>query len=202
MKIWMRKLVCLLLVALMMVSALPLAMADTAAAFVVDGVLDDLYLSDAKTPMSDENDYHFSSLNAYKKANGAQYQDNETCAMVYTAYDDNYVYFYVKVWDDELVAYDTAVHPDSSFADSLEIWFDPDPYTATHGEFFNNTMDANQGDIQLRFIPNGMMFHDYHNKVKPGYGNTIFGSWIADASNFKAFTFSDELRVIKKCGRQ
>jgi hypothetical protein len=132
-----------LLGALLVLSVLmtSFAMVGTASAavekeFVVDGNLDIWYLTTEEAEAVNKDDgnyYYFPELQAYYKMGGvAVYMDYETAAQVYTAYDDEYVYMYVKVWDDEIIPYDEATMSDSAHADSLEIWFDPDPESQTH----------------------------------------------------------------------
>jgi hypothetical protein len=197
----------LLVLSVMMTS---IAMVGTASAevekkFVVDGNFDIWYLSDEETPIDDGAYYHFPALNAYWKTGGVSpYFSYETHAEVYSAYDDEYVYFYIKVWDDELIPYDESM-PDSSHSDSIEIWFDPDPMSQTkHPDgtdktadeikdgFNNNTPDPTQGDIQVRYNALSGVRDDYHPTIKPGYGGVTFGDWVNNPNNFCGFTFKDE----------
>ena len=167
--------------------------------FVVDGVLDPWYLTVDKTDPDDMNTYHFDAFDCFVKGGAgtgsAPYDEYyvETAAEIYTAYDDNYVYFYVKVWDDELRFWngfepeDYDIETDSSTGDSIEIWFDPDPNSVTkynvsdptadpteNGKkfyFCNNTKDSRQGDVQMRLQalphPNtGNYFvNDFHDRI-------------------------------------
>ena len=167
--------------------------------FVIDGVLDPWYLTNDNTPADDLNTYHFEWFDPYVKGGAgtgsAPYDEIETAAEVFTAYDDNYVYFYVKVWDDELrfwndfqpENYDI---PDSSAGDSIEVWFDPDP--ASHVDipvdpngngsehfFTTSCRDPKQGDVQMRmqalYHPNTGKYYvnDFHAKYTNEAGEKV-----------------------------
>ena len=197
--------------------------------FVVDGNLDIWYLNENDaTADGDGNYYQYVALSPTEKSDGVSYySDPVTFAQAWTAWDDNYVYIYMKVWDDELVAWD----PDgkhaggnSSAADSLEIWFDPDPNSQTHtytydadgkiiaetpkakedikDNFCNQTSDEAQGDVQVRLLAANMQRHDYHNKVKPNYGGVTFGEWVANPQNFCTFTFENEPITVEETGTE
>ena len=166
--------------------------------FVIDGVLDPWYLTNETTPADDINTYHMQWFDPYVKGGAgtgsAPFEEYETKAEAWTAYDDNYVYFYIKVWDDEL-RYWNAFEPDdyemttdSSTGDSIDIWFDPDPDSVNkcnfndptadpteNGKkfyFCNNTRDARQGDVQCRVQgalnpdDNTVRIDDYHDYTK------------------------------------
>ncbi len=145
----MKKLICVLLIATCLASAfvMPTTAASSAVIsipasqmekkFVVDGNLDIWYIhATDETEAGDGNYYHYVALNPTEKSDGTSYySEPDTTAQVWTAWDDTYVYIYVKVWDDNVVPFDkTGVHAglDSSAADSVEIWFDPDPNSQTH----------------------------------------------------------------------
>ncbi len=175
--------------------------------FVVDGNLDVWYLS---TRPGITDTWYWQALNAYPRPSGSgSYSDFVTQAKVWTAYDADYIYVYVKVWDDELVPYDRDdqdhywMDRDSSAGDSLEIWLDPDPNSQTaesrpdYSEdtvdgFYNQTKSEYQGDIQLRMQGANFVVDDFHNKVKPGYGGVTFSEWVQDPANFCPFTFDNE----------
>ncbi len=155
--------------------------------FVIDGNLDIWYITDLDQYADDDNNtYDFYELDPYGKdpdnGNGVNFYDSpETSAAVYLAYDDTYVYVYVKVWDDQILSYDlveeigsgydVTMALNASFCDSIEIWFDPDPNSQTHfadgserpakgsgldgaivDGFYANTPDPEQGDIQMRYL--------------------------------------------------
>ena len=213
--------------------------------FVIDGNLDIWYItgSDQYDP-NDYNFYDFYELDPYGKdpnnSNGVSFYDSpETSASVYLGYDDTYVYVYVKVWDDEIVSYDlkeeigsgydTTMGLHTGYADSIEIWFDPDPNSQTHfadgtprpakgsvdedgnpvpgailDGFAANTPDPEQGDIQLRYMAAESKlvtrYNDFYNFVKPGYEGMYFEVYINDVTNICPFTFKDEPRVNEYTG--
>lgn len=219
--------------------------------FVVDGNLDVWYITalDQYDP-KDFNIYDFYELDSYGRdpdnANGVNfYTSPEISASVYLGYDDTYVYIYVKVWDDEIVSYDlkeeigsgyditmgTENVSHTGYADSIEIWFDPDPNSQTHfadgtprpekgsvdenGDpvpgaildgFAANTPDPEQGDVQLRYMAAetkfATRFNDYYNFVKPGYEGVYFEVYINDVENICPFTFKDEPRVSEYTDRK
>ncbi len=205
----MKKLISLFLVICLMLSVLAVtAVAETPIKeFVIDGELDVWYLTEETTPQEDINTYHIKGFDPYVKGvagtGSAPFEDPETMVEAYTAYDDNYVYFYVKVWDDELRFWnafepdDYAMTTDSSTGDSIEFWFDPDPDSVNkfnfndptadpteNGKKFyicNNTRDARQGDVQCRVqgvlnpSDNNVKVDDYHDyvDVKDENGNNV-----------------------------
>ena len=217
--------------------------------FVVDGNLDIWYMNnDDAVADGDANYYHYIALSPYAKSDGTSYySEPQTAAQVWTAWDDQYVYIYVKVWDDDVVAYDkNGIHAgrNSSACDSIEIWFDPDPNSQTHtfeydengnvvkeiprppkgtinkndymleseykqavedsGEiedlFCNQTNDADQGDVQVRWMAKEDSLTDYHNIVNPNYGGVKFADWVKKPENFCTFTFQDEPIVVDETG--
>ncbi len=213
--------------------------------FVIDGNLDVWYITDLdQYDSKDFNIYDFYELDSYGRdpdnANGVNfYNSPKTSASAYLGYDDKYVYVYVKVWDDQLVSYDlkeeigsgydTTMGLHTGYADSIEIWFDPDPNSQTHfadgtprpakgsvdengnpvpgailDGFAANTPDPEQGDVQLRYMAAETLlthrFNDYFNVVKPGYDDLYFGVYINDVENICPFTFKDEPRVNEYTG--
>ncbi len=190
--------------------------------FVVDGNLDIWYIHEGDaTASNDGNYYQYVELSAVEKIDGVTfYSEPVTFSQVWTAWDDNYVYIYVKVWDEKLIDFDPGKHPNSSAADSIEIWFDPDPNSQTYnftldgagniiGEtqksnptdgFYNQTNDPAQGDVQVRLIAYDMERHDYHNIVKPNYGGKTFGEWVNDPANFCTFTFENDPITVDMTG--
>ena len=191
--------------------------------FVVDGNLDIWYLSDGdEQGEEDYNTYHYTTLDPYIKMNSAGngvnfYPEYETAAQVWTAWDDDYIYIYAKVWDDEIVNWDPeGVHSfttDSAYVDSVELWVDPDPNSQTHTYIYDangkimeelpkasadikdgwwaQTEDPAQGDFQVRWLPGTKEVHGYHPVEKPGYGMN-FRDWVNNPENFCYFTFEDE----------
>ena len=87
------------------------AVADVEKKFVVDGNLDVWDMSAEETPEDDLNYYHFTSLDPYNKdpdnGHGVSFFDGaETAAEVYMAYDNDYVYVFVKCWDDDIARHE------------------------------------------------------------------------------------------------
>lgn len=213
----MKKLIGILLAVSVILSTMAISFfavsAETEEGFVVDGNLDIWYLTrddeDWLMDRDDYSNYHYYYLDAISKMDGVSPVDMEdvsTFGEFYTAYDDTYVYVYVKVWDDNLIDWDPALVDqgyNSSAADSIEIWFDPDRNSQTHyadgtpkerptDGWYNQTGDETQGDIQVRLIGYDMERHDYHNKVKPGYNGIIFSEWVNNPENFCGFYFDNE----------
>lgn len=169
--------------------------------FVIDGKLDEWYLTEDEAREyypDDLNTYHITWFDPYVKGGAgtgsAPFDEPVTKAELFTAYDDTYVYFYIKVWDDELRFWndfepdDYVMTTDSSTGDSIDIWFDPDPDSVNkfnfndptmdptdNGKkfyFCNNTRDARQGDVQCRVqgalnpADNTVKIDDYHDYTK------------------------------------
>ncbi|MBR6547997.1 MAG: hypothetical protein IKT68_00495, partial [Clostridia bacterium] len=182
--------------------------------FVVDGNLDIWYIHEGDQVAADDGNYYqYVELSAVEKTDGVTfYSEPATFSQVWTAWDNDYVYIYVKVWDDKLVDYDPSKHANSSGADSVEIWFDPDPNSQTYnfttdangkiiGEtkkanptdgFYNQTGDTAQGDVQVRLIAYDMERHDYYDKVNPGYNGVNFAQWVWNKDNFCTFTLEND----------
>ncbi len=221
----MKKLVSMLLALAVLCSAFALFTVSGSAAieqkFIVDGNLDIWYISSDEYPANDPdhpNYYHYTTLECKMKDGVGYYDAPVTAGQVWTAWDDDYVYIYAKVWDEELVKYDDTdktAFPHSGFADSVEIWFDPDPNSQTHtftydadgniiaetpkaeadilSGWYNNTSDPAQGDTQLRIIPaNGFLRHDHHDVIMPGYNGVGFKEYVNNSENVCAFSFSNE----------
>ncbi len=199
----MKKLISLLLVIGVLLSVVAVtAVAETTPVkeFVIDGELDEWYLTETETKElypDDINTYHITWFDPYVKGGAgtgsAPFDEPVTKAEMFTAYDDNYVYFYIKVWDDELRFWndfepdDYEMTTDSSTGDSIDIWFDPDPDSVNkynyndptadpteNGKkfyFCNNTKDERQGDVQCRVqgvlnpVDNTVKIDDYHDYV-------------------------------------
>ena len=197
--------------------------------FVVDGNLDIWYLNDGDaTAEGDGNYYQYVALNPIEKADGVSYySDPVTFAQGWTAWDDEYIYVYVKVWDDHWIAYDpSGAHAgmDSSAADCVGIFFDPDPNSQTHtyvydangkiieevpkakedikDNFFNQTGDPAQGDVQFRWRPLEDQIDDYHNVVKAGYNGVTFANYITSTENLVTFTFENDPIVVEETGTE
>ena len=132
----MKKQISLLLALEMLCSGLAMfaitGSADIEQKFIVDGNLDVWYISNHEYPANDPdhpNYYHYDVLECKIKDGVGYYDAPVTAGQVWTAWDDDYVYIYAKVWDEELVAYDgndKISFPHSGFADSVEVWFDPE----------------------------------------------------------------------------
>ncbi len=197
--------------------------------FVVDGNLDIWYLNaEDETADGDGNYYQYVALSPIEKADGVSYySDPVTFAQAWTAWDDDYIYVYVKVWDDHWIAFDpNGAHAglDSSAADCVGIFFDPDPNSQTHtyiydangkiieevqkapedikDNFFNQTNDIAQGDVQFRWRPLEDQIDDYHNVVKPNYGGKTFAEYITDTANLVTFTFENDPVIVEETGTE
>ncbi len=193
--------------------------------FVVDGNLDIWYLSEEDDYANgDSNYYQYVALSPTEKSDGVTYYgDPVTFAQAWTAWDDDYVYIYLKVWDNELAQYSPKLHEDSSYADSLEIWFDPDPDSRTHDYIYDENgniidhilkedgvtdvylpndpyQDAAQGDVHLRVLAYDMERTFYEDIVKPNYGDVTFGQWVNDPQNVCTFTFQGQPMEIEETG--
>ena len=196
--------------------------------FVVDGNLDVWYLNEGDEVAEDDGNYYqYVAFSPIEKSDGVSYfADPETFAQGWTAWDDEYVYVYVKVWDDDLIAFDPGgAHAglDSSAADSVGIFFDPDPNSQTHtfvydtdkhsgkiideikkdaplDNFFAQTSDPEQGDTQFRWRPLEDQIDDYHNVVKPGYKGVSFRDYITNTDNLVTFTFENDTALVEETG--
>ncbi len=212
----MKKAISFALVLAMLVSVFAISFATTVNAaekeFVIDGNLDVWYLSNEETLVDDLNYYHFDTLEAYNldptNGHGIYFFDGaQTAAEVYMAYDDTYVYVYVKCWDDDI-----AINPEdtsgSSSSDSLEIWFDPDPNSQTTnpdgtpknpdeiGDWPTNTCDPLQGDARLRMRAADFKVSDIHPCVKPNYNGVVTTDYFNSPENLMPFYFSNEPREV------
>ncbi len=205
----MKKLFALALALIMALAIVPVAtMAEEetgpAQEFVIDGNLDVWYMEENEADLTDLTMYAIEPFDVFSKVGGnGPYMEYETYAKVWTAYDDNYVYFYVKCWDDTLRPYIPGEHADSSYGDSIEVWFDPDPNSqstypdgtprevVTDG-WYNQTSDPTQGDVQFRVGGHGFLINDYHNVKKLGYGDTLFGEYITNRANLMPFYFDND----------
>ncbi len=216
----MKKIVSFSLVLAVLLSAFALsvvttASAETAKEFVIDGNLDVWYLNSEEGPTEDLNYYHYTSLDAYNKdpenGHGVYFFDGaETAAEVYMAYDDNYVYVYVKCWDDDIARHEEDVNDVSEKSDSIEVWFDPDPNSQTtnpdgteqekiNGEFpsFPDcTADPEQGDVRFRMRASDLFVGDMHNVIKPPYGGISYHLYFREPENLRGFYFENEPREV------
>lgn len=197
----MKKLIGILLVVSILFSTFVFGTTAEEKEFVIDGKLDLWYLSDGENPPGDYHYYHMSYLDAISKKDGiSPYDDPVTTGQVWTAYDNDYVYVYVKIWDDEFIDYDPkGIHEgqNGSIADSIEIWFDPDPNSQTKQEevkdgWWQQTGSPNQGDIQMRLHAFDFEIEDYHDIVKPGYNGVKFSDYVKDKANVYPFYFENE----------
>ncbi len=179
--------------------------------FVIDGNLDVWYLTYDETSFEDNNTYHFFDLNCYNKdpQNGHGrylFDDPHIAAEVYMAYDDTYIYVYVKCWDNDI-----AIHPEdegvTQQSDSIEVWVDPDPNSQTtkpdgspqekneNGDypgFPANTCDPEQGDVRFRMRAADFAVGDMHNCVKHNYGDVPVPEWYRNPENLRGFYFENE----------
>ncbi len=209
----MKKVFSLALMIAIVFSALacfPTASAQVEKEFVIDGNLDVWYLNNDETPVDDMNYYHIFYLDAYNldpyNGHGIYFFDGaQTAAEMYTAFDDNYVYVYVKCWDDDI-----AVNPNdsggSSISDSLEIWFDCDPNSQTHNpdgtvkdeplDWPSNTGDPEQSDIRLRLRAADFKVSDVPGVVKPNYNGVNAPDYFNDPANLMPFYFENEPREV------
>ncbi len=211
----MKKTIILSLVVAVLLSVfsvyIPTVSAATEKQFVVDGNLDVWYLSNDENPSNDFNYYHYLSMDAYNKdpdnGHGVNFFDGaETAAEVYMAYDDTYVYVYVKCWDDDIARHPEDVNDVSERSDSIEIWFDPDPYSQVrnpdgseqekiNGEFPSFAQccaDPEQGDIHLRMRASDFAVGDMHNSAKPPYGGESYHLFFQRTENLRGFYFANE----------
>ena len=205
-------LVLVMLVSVFAVSLVTTASAETAKEFVIDGNLDIWYLSEDETPDDDLNYYHISAMDAYNldplNGHGIYFFDGaETAAEAYMAYDDTYIYIYIKCWDDNL-AINPTDEKGSSVSDSLEVWFDSDPNSQTkHPDGTNktedeikdwpgNTGDAAQSDIRFRLRAADFKVSDVPGVVKPNYNGVNAPDYYNDRANLMPFYFENEPREV------
>ncbi len=192
------------------------ATADVEKKFVVDGNLDVWYMSAEETPDEDLNYYHFTSLDPYNKdpdnGHGVAFFDGaETAAEVYMAYDDEYVYIYVKCWDDDIARHSVDTADVSEKSDSIEVWFDPDPNSQTTNpdgseqekmpgggfpNFSDCTADPEQGDVRFRMRASDLEVGDMHNCVKPPYNGESYHLFFKRTENVQGFYFENEPREV------
>ena len=214
----MKKVLSFALVLAVLLSAFTLSFATSVSAeevakeFVIDGNLDVWYLSEEETPSDDYNFYHASTLEAYNKdpsnGNGMYFFDGaETSAEVFMAYDETYIYVYVKCWDDDLGIFpeETGV---SAKSDSIEVWVDTDPNSQTrHPDgtakkdseivgFPNNTADPLQGDVRFRLRGADFAVGDTLGIVKNNYGGATVSEWYRNTENLMPFYFDNEPREV------
>lgn len=161
--------------------------------FVVDGKLDSWYRD---TDASGLNQYHFSSkegeIDAYLSSGGWDMYDGDrdTDVEFWTAYDEEYIYVYAKVYDTDL-----NIKSDNNYSDSLTIYLDPDPMSRSkssnpEGHFYVHTEDPAQGDIGVRLRGKDLYVDDYHDIEKVGYSVPL-KSYFNDTSNYCPFRFDD-----------
>ena len=208
-------LVLAVLVSAFAVSFVTTASAEVAKEFVVDGNLDVWYLSNEETPENDLNYYHFTTLEPYNKdpnnGHGVYFYDGaETAAEVYMAYDDDYVYVFVKCWDDDIARHEIDTGDVSQYSDSIEVWFDPDPNSQTKNpdgteqekinggfpNFSDCTADPEQGDVRFRMRGSDLEVGDMHNAAKPPYGGESYHLYFKRTENVCGFYFDNEPREV------
>ncbi len=214
----MKKIIAFTLILAVLLSGFVLctpAAAETEKKFVVDGNLDVWYLSNEETPVTDMNYYHFGSLDAYNKdpdnGHGIYFFDGaETAAEVYMAYDNTYVYVFVKCWDDDIARHSVDTGDVSEKSDSIEVWFDPDPNSQTMNpdgteqekinggfpNFSDCTADPEQGDVRFRMRASDLEVGDMHNAAKPPYGGESYHLYFKRTENVRGFYFENEPREV------
>ncbi len=202
---------CVLLSVFAISFVAPVSANETTKEFVIDGNLDIWYMNEEDTDITDLNYYYYPEMQAYNKdpanGNGTYFFDGATTAgEVYMAYDETYIYVYVKCWDDDI-----ATHPEdtnvSARSDSIEVWIDPDPNSQTTNPdgtqkteflgFPDNTTDPEQADTRFRMRASDFAIGDMRGSmVKVGYGGATLEEWYNDTANLCPFYFKDEPREV------
>ncbi len=195
----------LVLAAVLLVSGafVQAAAEETEKKFVVDGVLDQWYITD--TDGDEHGVYYYEELDPLSKPSGtATVMDTAIAASVWTAYDNDYIYVYVKVWDDKLVAFDAGKYAgyDSSIADSIEVWVDPDPNSSSFDDPTRYDPDGNykEGFVYSARSPyeNDANFrlggYDYS---ESGRGNLLQNSFFIDDMKNKININGENVRMCK-----
>lgn len=165
--------------------------------FVIDGVLDKYYRDADAEEM---NIYHYDSrkgeLNTYVTDGGwdLYYGDTDHDFEIYTAYDDDYIYFYAKAYDTVL----TKTNDDPNRDDSIAIYFDPDPTSwdnsaqAENGGFYVHTDDPEQGDLKFRLHGADLTLDDMTPHAKTFLGGLTLSEWLNNPNNLSTFRFDDD----------
>ncbi len=163
--------------------------------FVVDGELDEFY----KETDGNMNRFHFSSENGDIDAfyaNGGwdnYFDDVDHHVDFWTAYDQNFIYFYVKSFDTDLNKFPS----DPNRNDSISLYLDPDYMSRSksnnpEGHFYEQTDDPNQGDLKFRLSGYDLSLDDMTPVSKVSLGNVRAIDYMSDPRNFKAFYFDDD----------
>jgi hypothetical protein len=194
----MKSVICVLLGITLFFASLPMVMAEgVKKEFVIDGQLDPWYLHSNDIKDTDFNIYHYWYLDPYLENSFTPYmEDVETHAQVYTAYDSDYVYVYVQVWDDDIVKKE--VDSDIDGFDSIEVYFDPDPLSKSDNSLWvvSPFDDEKQGEAYAKMhIGQSGEFvvttNEIKGLVKPGYQNVALKDYFADIHNVCGFVFDN-----------
>ncbi len=167
---------------------------QAAEGFVIDGVRDDFY----KETDGGMNRFHFSSENSDIDAfyaNGGwdnYFDDVDHQVDFWTAYDENFIYVYVKSFDTDLN--DTG---DNNRNDSIGLYLDPDYMSRSksnnpEGPFYEQTDDPKQGDMKFRLHGHNLSLDDMTPNAKVSLGNMTIAEYLADSRNFNAFYFDED----------
>ncbi len=162
--------------------------------FVIDGKLDEYYIKEDASG----NLYYFNHdmIDAWVSDGGwdPYYGVTDHGFEIYTAYDDDYLYFYARAFDTTL----TKIENDPNRNDSIALYLDPDPtswYNSANpdnGGFYFHTDDGNQGDMKFRLHGYDLSLDDMSPNSKTCLGNDTIANWLANANNFKSFYFDDD----------
>ena len=167
---------------------------QAAEGFVIDGVRDEFY----KENDGGLNQFRFSSENgdvgAYY-ANGGwdvYLDDVDHQVDFWTAYDENFLYFYIKSYDTDL---NNTGDPNRN--DSIALYLDPDYMSRSksnnpEGHFYEQTDDPKQGDIKFRLHGHDLSLDDMTPHAKVSLGNMTPAEYLADSRNFNAFYFDED----------
>ena len=192
--------VCVLLALTLVVVSLPTVMAaGVKREFLIDGQLDPWYLNFETTKEDDVNNYYIQYLDPYV-VKGLVFENYfgelETDAQIYTAYDDAYVYFYIKVWDDDIVKEGTV--SDTDIFDEITLRFDPDP-ASKNTEWIEKLPyeDPKQGDsfVTMHLNQSGEFVVTTYEKAgftKVGFNGVLLKEYFANPENVCSFVFDED----------
>ena len=167
---------------------------QAAEGFVVDGKLDEFY----KEKDNNMNIYHFDStrgdIDAFY-ANGGwdnYFDDVDHSVDFWTAYDETFIYVYVRSFDTDLN--DTG---DFNRNDSIGLYLDPDYMSRSksnnpEGHFYEQTDDPKQGDVKFRLHGHDLTLDDMTPHAKVSLGNMTPAEYLSDSRNFCAFYFDED----------
>lgn len=192
--------VCVLLALTLVVVSLPTVMAEgVKREFLIDGQLDPWYLNFETTKEGDVNNYYIQYLDPYV-VKGLMFDNYfgelETDAQLYTAYDDAYVYFYIKVWDDDIVKEGTV--SDTDIFDEITLRFDPDPDSKSNAWYKEVAyQDPDQGDsfIKMHLNQAGEFVVTTYEKegfTKVGFNGVLLKDYFANPENVCGFVFDED----------